>query len=124
MTITKKEIREVKKLQHLDKETMDRLRKQREEIQKDLVHKNATNAIEETKKEKMAEAERKRLEAEEKKEKEKAIKEAQEAANKKKLEILNQFPPEAGWGPEKLKDINGKNTRRQPLTEQEKAFLD
>src|ERR1043166_7083696 len=123
MTITKKEIREVKKLQHLDAETRKRLSEQKAEIQKDLARQNAAIKASSDKGAKEADAARAKMEADAKKEQDKVLEEAKEAAKQKKLEILKQYPPDGGWGPDKLKEISGKAQRKQPLTEQEMNFM-
>ncbi|HLF94783.1 MAG TPA: hypothetical protein VJB14_15060 [Planctomycetota bacterium] len=127
MTILKREIREVKKLQTLDKETMERLKKQKAEVQKDLERQNAQNKADSEKREKDAQEEARKLAEKARRDKELTGKtgDVTEKLEKLKLgfELLKEFPPEAGWSAEKLKEIGGKAQRKQPVTEQENKFL-
>lgn len=128
MTVNKKEIKDIRKLQSLDKETMDRLMKQRAEIRKALERQNDDNKAKSAKTAKEGEEERLRLEAEKKKELElkgtadsdlERLKRAGEG-----LKLLKKFPPEAGWGPDKLKEITQKTQRKNAVvTPEESEFV-
>jgi hypothetical protein len=128
MTILKTEIKEVKRLQILDKETMDRLRKQKAQIQKDLEKQNLQLRADSAKRDKEALAEAKKLADKTKSEMDANAKAAEEGKNAKLAEeaakLLKKFPPEAGWGPDKLNDIQQKSTRKNALiTPDETEFL-
>lgn len=123
MTIVKKEIKEVKKLQHLDKETLKRLMEQKAEVAKDLDRQNRANQADSERRTKAGLTERAKIDEQAKKADDEAINQAKEAAKLKKLEILKLFPPDQGWGPDKFKDIGAKALRKQPLTDQENLFM-
>ena len=128
MTVLKKEIKNLRKLQRLDQETMERLKKQKEEIRKDLERQNEQLKAESVRRAKEAEEERLRLEKVKRSEAELSGKEADVTMKleklKKGLELLKEFPPEQGWGPEKLKEISGKAGRKQPVPPTESRFIE
>jgi hypothetical protein len=128
MTILKTEIKEIKRLQTLDKETMDRLRKQKAQIQKDLEKQNLQLKSDALKRDKEAQAEAKKVAEKSKSEQDAATKAADEAKNAKMAEeaakLMKKFPPEAGWGPDKLNEIQQKSARKNaPITPDETEFL-
>ena len=128
MTILKREIRDVKKLQTLDKETMERLKKQKEEVRRELERQNAQNKADAERRDKEALEAARKAAAQAKREADLAGKAGDVTEKLEKLkkgfELLKEFPPEAGWGPDKLKDIGGKAQRKQPVTEQERKFME
>jgi hypothetical protein len=128
MTILKKEIKEVKKLQTLDKETMDRLKKQKAQIHKDLEIQNAQNKADAKKRDKEAHAAADKMNAKDKADLDATTKAADEARQKKEaeeaLKLLQKFPPDAGWGPKKLEEIQQKSTRKNSvITPDETDFM-
>ena len=119
MTVLKKEIKEIRKLQILDKDTMDTLKRQKEQIRKDLESQNQENEADAKKREQEALAEAKKLAEKAKAEQEATTLVTEEARQKKEaeeaLKILKKFPPEAGWGPERLEEIQVKSTRKNSV---------
>ena len=128
MTILKKEIKEVRKLQTLDPETMERLKKQREQIRKDLEEQNAEKKADDDKRQAAADKEARKLADKAKTEEDDAVRAAEEAKQRKELEegqkILKRFPPDAGWGSERLDEIQAKSTRKNSvITPDEMEFM-
>jgi hypothetical protein len=128
MTLFKREIKEVKKLQSLDKETMDRLRKQKSQIQKELDKQNLQRVTDSKKKDKDALAASKDLKDKEKAEKDAAQAAAEDAKNQKAMEegskLLKKFHPDGGWGPDKFKDISQKTRMKlSTITPEETEFV-
>ena len=128
MTLQKKEIKEVRKLQSLDKETMDRLRKQKAQIQKDLERQNQQRVAESKKKEQETLAASTAQGEKVKSESEIAAAAAEDAKNQKLVEeglkLLKRFPPESGWGPDKFKEISQKSRiKLLPITPDETDFM-
>lgn len=128
MTLLKKEIKEVRKLQSLDKETMDRLRKQKAQIQQDLEKQNRSRVAESKKKDMEAAAAGAAYTQKTKSDQDAALSAADEAKNQKLaeegLKLLKKFPPEAGWGPDKFKEISQKTQRKAaPITLDETEFI-
>ena len=128
MTILKKEIKEVKKLQTLDKDTMDRLKKQKAQIHKDLEIQNAQLKADAKKREKDAHSAAEKGDIKAKTEGDAAARAAEEAKQAKQAEedvkLLKRFPPEAGWGPKKLDEIQQKSLRKNSIiTPDETDFM-
>ncbi len=126
LTISKKDIREVRKLQNLDPKTIEDLRKQRERVQIELQEANKRNQ------EAKEKSDRETLAAAAQAEKERIQKtltgddikrlEAEAEGLKKGYEVLQKFPP-SEWGPKRLEEISLKAQRRQPLSDQEREFM-
>jgi hypothetical protein len=126
MTIAKKEIREVRKLQNLDPKIIEDLKKQKDRVKKELDEQNKRNQEANEKRDREA------VEAAAKVEKERReqeltgddIKRMEVEAEglKKGYEVLRKYPPPE-WSPERLKDIGLKSQRRQPLSEAERDFM-
>lgn len=128
MTLFKKEIKEVRKLQSLDRETMDRLRKQKAQIQKDLEKQNQQRVAESKKKEQESLAASSQQSDRAKTDADAATTAAEEAKNLKLaeegLKLLKRFPPESGWGPDKFKEIGQKSRiKLLPITPDETDFM-
>jgi len=128
MTLLKKEIKEIRKLQGLDKETMDRLRKQKAQIQKDLEKQNQQRVAESKKKEQETLAASSAVGERAKTEQDAAATAAEDAKNQKLaeegLKLLKKFPPDAGWGPDKFKEIGQKSrVKLLPITPDETEFM-
>ncbi|HXX93379.1 MAG TPA: hypothetical protein VEN81_07080 [Planctomycetota bacterium] len=128
MTILKTEIKDLKKLQILDRETLDRLRKQKALIQKDLARQNDQLRKDSIKRDKDAQAEVAKMEAKSKSEND-ALAQAAEDAKKAKLaeegqKLLKKFPPDGGWGPQKLEDIQRRSSQKlSVITPDEMEFV-
>lgn len=128
LTIEKKDIRSIEKLQNLDPATLRRLAEEKKKIQEDLARQNEERRQEAERREKEARelAERLRKEEEEKVKsagQEKELAEKLERVKKFK-EILTRFPPSAGWGPERLQEISRKAQLKLPVTLEERAFAE
>ena len=125
MTIPKKEIKEVRKIQTMDATTMKRVREELQRIQQQAATDEAARKSAEADREKIAAEARKKAEKDEessKVDKEKGaalLKDFNEMVEGKKL--LERFPPEK-WK-NALKEIGDKNIRKQPLTPEEREFL-
>jgi len=125
MTIPKKEIKEVRKIQSMDAATLKRVREELQKIQQQASSDEAARKAAESDREKAAAAVREKLAKEEetgKADKEKGaalLKDFNELQEGKKL--LERFPPEK-WK-NALKEIGDKNIRKQPLTLEEREFL-
>lgn len=127
MSLSKKDIREVRKLQKLDEATRKRLEEEHRKI------KELQSAEEKTRRE--AEALRsaeaaKDIERTEKEEKEAAAKQDEgkallDKAEKLKAqeELLKQFPPDQ-WTEERKQTILNKSQAKLPISPEERAFLD
>ena len=127
MTLPKRDLKEIRQLQKLDKLTEDRLREEKARIRKDLEAQNDARRKSEQERDEKA---RTAIEATESEDKEKAalqneLKAAVEKAERiqKGQEFLKKFPPPQ-WGPEKLKDIANKNLTRLPVTPDERVFAE
>ena len=128
LTIEKKEVRSIEKLQNLDPATLRRLAEEKKKIQEDLARQNEELRKEAERREKEARELADRLRKEEE-EKVKALGQEQELAEKldrvkKYKEVLARFPPSAGWGPERLQEISRKAQLKLPVTLEERAFAE
>lgn len=128
MTILKKEIKDIKKLQTLDKETMERLKKQKAQIQKDLEKQNFQNKADAKRRDKEAQAAAEKLDVKARTDLDATALAAEEAKQAKLAEegakLLKKFPPEAGWGPKKLDEIQQKSIRKNSIiTPDETDFM-
>lgn len=128
LTIEKKDIRSIEKLQNLDPATLRRLAEEKKKIQEDLARQNEERRQEAERREKEARELAERLRKEEE-EKVKSLGQEKELAEKlervkKFKEILARFPPSAGWGPERLQEISRKAQLKLPVTLEERAFAE
>lgn len=125
ITIPKDQIKSVRKLQKLDKETRDKLDELRKQIKIELEEANRARKAENEAREKAAAEAAARAEKEAQaaagatNEGEKLVKEAEEL--KKALAIYAKFPPPE-WGEERLKQIAAKSVARIQPTAEEKEF--
>jgi hypothetical protein len=127
MSVSKKDIREVRKLQKLDEATRKRLEEEHRKIKEiqaaeEKVRRDGEAA-------RSAEA-AKDIERTEKEEKEAAAKQVEgkallEKAEKLKAqeELLKQFPPDQ-WNDERKQTILNKSQAKLPISPEERAFLD
>jgi len=126
MTIPKKEIKEIRKLQNLDPATMKRIQEEMKRIQALAAADEASRKSSESERDKAKEKERKKAEEEakdEKKEKatgEEVLKELDDL--RKGKELLKRFPPDK-WGPQTASQVAEKSLRKQPVTADELEFL-
>lgn len=127
LSIARKDIKELRKLQKLDEATRRRLEEERRKI-------SASQAADEDARReaelKRAETARAEAEKEEKEAAEAKLKgseiealEAKAAKLKAADELLKQFPPDK-WGDEKIKEIGQKSASRLPITPEERQFLE
>lgn len=126
MTIPKKEIKEIRKIQNMDAATMKRIRDEMQRIQQQAATDEAARQAAERERDKSASAARAaaiKAEADGKGDKDKAaqlLKEFQDLQRGK--ELLQRFPPEK-WGAKTIQEIAEKNLRKQPITLDEREFL-
>jgi hypothetical protein len=126
MTIDKKEIREIRKLQNLDEKTLQALAAEKKKIQAELERQNAELRKANAEREKAALAE---IEEKRRREEENLQSTSQEAELRMKLEkmkkykdILGKFPP-SKWNEKKLDEIARKTQSRIPVTPEEREFM-
>jgi hypothetical protein len=126
MTIPKKEIKEIRKLQNLDPATMKRIQEEMKRIQALAAADEASRKTSEAERDKIKEKERKKADEEAKdKEKDKeagskALKDFEDLQKGK--ELLKRFPPDK-WGPQTASQVAEKSLRKQPVTADEVEFL-
>ena len=127
MTIPRKEIKEIRKLQNLDAATMKRIQEEMKRIQAQAAADDAERRAREAERDKQKEKER-----------EKALKEGKESEKNKEKgaqllkdfedlqkgkELLKKFPPDK-YGPQTLKDIVDMGIRRQPVPTDVREFAE
>lgn len=127
LSIPRKEIKEIRKLQNLDPATMKRIQEEIARIKQQAAMDDAARRAAELDKDKAAKKQREDAE--------KLDKESAEVKNKgaaavkdlediqKGLELLKRFPP-GQYGPETAKQVADKALRKQPVTPAETEFLD
>jgi len=126
MTILKKDIKEIRKIQNMDAATMKRIRDELQRIQQQAASDEAARQSAERERDKAASAARAaalKAESEGKVDKDKAaqlLKEFNDLQRGK--ELLQRFPPDK-WGPKTIQEIAEKNLRKQPITLDEREFL-
>jgi hypothetical protein len=126
MTVAKKEIKDIRKIQNMDAATMKRIREEMQRIQAQAASDEASRQASERERDKSASAARAaaiKAESEGKVDKDKAaqlLKEFQDLQKGK--ELLQRFPPDK-WGPKTIQEIAEKNLRKQPITLEEREFL-
>ena len=127
MTIPKKEIKEVRKIQMMDAATMKRVRDELARIQQQSAADEAARKASETDRDKTANKEREKVVKEEedgKADKEKGavlLKEFQDLQKGK--ELLQRFPPDK-FGPQTLKEMADMAVRKQPVPLEYREFAD
>jgi hypothetical protein len=127
MTILKKEIKAIRKLQALDAAMIRRLEEERAKYNQSLAAEEEARKSAEVKREQEGQAD---LEAQRKQKEDAAVAGAeQDALNKEAgrikqwLAILNRFPP-SSWGPERITEIMNKTQARLPVTQDEREFME
>ena len=127
MTVPKKEIKEVRKIQSMDAATMKRVREELQRIQQQAASDEAARKASESEREKIAASAREKSIKEEesgKADKEKGavlLKDFQDLQKGK--ELLQRFPPEK-YGPQTLKEAVEMGIRRQPVPTDMRDFAD
>ena len=127
MTIPKKEIKEVRKIQSMDAATMKRVREELARIQQQSAADEAARKAAEGERDKTASKEREKVVKEEeegKSDKEKGavlLKEFQDLQKGK--ELLQRFPPDK-FGPQTLKEMADMAVRKQPVPLDYREFAD
>jgi len=127
MTIAKKEIKEVRKIQNMDPATMKRVREELQKIQQQSASDEAARKSAESDRDKAALAARDKLikESEEgKADKDKGAALLQDFNELQKgKELLQRFPPDK-FGPQTLKDMADMAVRKQPVPLEYREFAD
>jgi hypothetical protein len=127
MTILKKEIKEIRKLQNLDPATMKRIQEEMKRIQQQAASDEAKRKAEEEERDKITKAKRAELiksEADADKDKDKGallLKEFQDLQKGK--ELLKRFPPDK-YGPQTLKEVVDMGVRKQPVPPDIREYAD
>lgn len=127
MTIPKREIKEIRKLQNLDPATMKRIQEEIKRIQSQTAADESARQSSESEKDKTAEALRKKAEKAEldaQKDKDKGAQLLKDFMDLQKgKDLLSRFPPDK-WGPQTAQQVADKALRKQPVTQDERDFLD
>jgi hypothetical protein len=127
MSVARKDIKEIRKLQKLDEATRRRLEEEHRKIRESQAAEERTRREAEVAKTETAKADIEKAEQDEKRAKEEADKakalEAEAAKLKAQEELLKQFPPEQ-WSEERKQVILNKTLTMVPVTLEEKAFLE
>jgi DNA-directed RNA polymerase subunit F len=126
LSVSKKEIKEVRKLEKLDPATLQRLQDELRKVQQAAAADEVARKAAEQRRDQEAQAA-----LESRKDPNTAADPGRAAAAgdldpdrlKKGLELLARFPPPE-WGPERVQDITAKAIRKQPITLHEKEFAD
>jgi hypothetical protein len=127
LTIPKKEIKEIRKLQNLDPATEKRIKEEIARIQKQSAADEAARQASEADRDKNAKKAREDAEkidqssAEAKDKGKAAVKDLEEI--QKGLDLLKRFPP-GQFGPQTAKDVADKSFLKLPVTPAERDFLD
>jgi hypothetical protein len=127
LSIPRKEIKEIRKLQNLDKATMDRINAEIARIRQQAAADEASRRTAETEKDaalKKARADAEKLDknsADVKNKGAAAVKDLEDL--QKGLDLLKKFPP-GQFGPDTAKAVADKALRKQPVTAAESEFLD
>jgi hypothetical protein len=127
LTIPKKEIKEIRKLQNLDAATEKRIKEEIERIRKQSAADEASRQALEADREKSAKKAREdaekidRTSAEAKNKGQAAVKDLEDV--QKGLDLLKRFPPDK-FGPQTAKDVADKSLLKIPVTPDEREFLD
>jgi hypothetical protein len=127
MTILKKDIKEVRKIQSMDPATMKRVREELQRIQQQSVADEAARKTAESERDKAATVAREKLAKDEeagKTDKEKGavlLKDFQDLQKGK--ELLQRFPPDK-FGPQTIKEMADMAVRKQPVPLEYREFAD
>jgi hypothetical protein len=127
LSIARKEIKEIRKLQNLDPATMKRIQEEIARIKQQAAADDAARRAFEADREKAAKKQREEYEKLDQAS-EGAKKKGQMAAKEwddiqKGLDLLKKFPP-GQYGPDTAKQVADKALRKQPVTPAETEFLD
>lgn len=127
LSIPRKEVKEIRKLQNLDPLTLKRIQEEVARIKAQAAADEASRRAYEADRDKLT---KKALEDREKAEKstDKAKKKGEAAVKEmedlqKGLDLLKRFPPDQ-YGPDTAKQVADKALRKQPVTPAESEFLD
>jgi hypothetical protein len=127
MTIPKKEIKEVRKIQSMDAATMKRVREELQRIQQQSAADEAARKNAEAERDKVAGAARDKVAKDEEAGKADKDKEGQLLKDFQDLqrgkELLQRFPPDK-YGPQTLKDMADMAVRKQPVPLDYREFAD
>jgi hypothetical protein len=126
MTIPKREIKDLNKLQNLDQATLDRLRSEKKKIEAQLAAQNAERRAAEKKRDEEARQAMLKLEKA-KREAEKAAAKSGATADKmerlkKGMDLMEKYPT-TDWGPDRLKAIAQRAASKFPVTPEEQEFV-
>ncbi len=125
MTIPRKEIKELRKLQNIDAATLKRIQDEMKRIQDSAAKDDEERRLRESERDRMKAKDREKAEKEDKdreKDREKGgqlLKEFEDLQKAK--DVLKRFPPPQ-WGPKVIAEIGEKGIRRQPITAEEREF--
>jgi len=127
LSIPRKEIKEIRKLQNLDPATMKRIQEEIARIKQQAAADEASRRAFEADRERLAKKAREDAEKLDKAS-DQAKKKGQAAAKdwediQKGLDLLKKFPP-GQYGPDTAKQVADKAVRKQPVTPAETEFLD
>ena len=127
MTVPRKEIKEIRKLQNMDAATLKRIQDEMTKIKAQTAADDADRRSREVERDKVKDKERKKAlaeEAESEKNKDKGAKLLKEFEDLQKgKELLKKFPPEK-YGPQTLKEAVEMGIRRQPVPLDMREFSD
>lgn len=127
MTISRKEIKEIRKLQSLDPATLKRIQEEVKRIQQQTASDEAKRKMEESERDKIAKDKLKKREKEEaaaekdKKQGDQLLKDFQDLQKGK--DLLKRFPPDK-YGPQTLKNVVDMGLRKQPIPPDVLEFSD
>jgi len=126
MTILKREIKDLRKLQHLDQATLDRLRAEKRKIESQLAAQNAERRAAEKKRDEEARQAWLKLEKAKREAERNAAKSGATADKldrlKKGMELMEKYPA-SEWGSDKIKDIARRASTKLPVTPDETEFV-
>jgi len=127
LTIPKKEIKDIRKLQNMDAATEKRIREEIARIQKQTAADEAARQSSEADRQKAAmkaKADREKIDeasADAKNKGQAAVKDLEDI--QKGMELLKRFPPDK-FGPQTAKEVADKSLLKIPVTPDEREFLD
>jgi hypothetical protein len=127
MTIPRREVKEIRKLQNLDAATMKRIQEEMARIKAQTAADDAERRAREAERDKIKDKEREKArkdELDQEKNKDKGAKLLKEFEDLQKgKELLKKFPPDK-YGPKTLQDAVDMGIRRQPIPLDVKEFAD
>ena len=127
MTIPRREIKEIRKLQNLDAATLKRIQDEMVRIKAQTAADDAERRAREAERDKIKDKERKKAQADEvasERDKDKGAKLLKEFEDLQKgKELLKKFPPDK-YGAKTLADAVDMGIRRQPIPQDVKDFAD